>query len=150
MILLGQYKRCSICLILFFNLFELFPAFIFANNIGNLVNNSFGVNVFYPVPLILLFRGFNFILTAIVSSGSNFTSSSPSSGKSSSSKSRAKHSGLFRTFSLFFESSESLSYWVIYMFKSLSYNLDSVLITTFLFSKSFSWASLFASIFSVS
>ena len=32
----------------FFNLFELFPAFICANNIESLVNSLFGVKVFDP------------------------------------------------------------------------------------------------------
>ena len=61
-------------------MFELFPNFICANNIGSLVNSLFGVKIFNPVPVILLFQGFNFILSAIVSSGFNFTCSLPSSG----------------------------------------------------------------------
>ena len=47
-------------MISFFNLLELFPAFICASNIGSLVNNIFGVKICYPFP--------------------SFTSSSPSSG----------------------------------------------------------------------
>ena len=71
--LLSWYKRYSICLISFFNLFELFQAFVCANNIGSLVNGLFGVKTFNPVPA--FFRGINFTLSAIVSCGSNFTSS---------------------------------------------------------------------------
>ena len=41
-------------------LYELFTAFVCANNIGRLVNNLFGVKIFNPFPF--------------------FTSSSPSSG----------------------------------------------------------------------
>ena len=37
-------------LISFFNLYELFPAFICANNIGSLVNNLFGVKICNPFP----------------------------------------------------------------------------------------------------
>ena len=32
-------------MILFFSLYELFPAFIFANNTGHLVNSLFGVKI---------------------------------------------------------------------------------------------------------
>ena len=39
-----------ICLILCFNLYELFPAFLCTNNIGSLVNNLFGVNIFNHFP----------------------------------------------------------------------------------------------------
>ena len=35
---------------LFFNYFELFPAFNCANNIGILVNDLFGVKIFNPFP----------------------------------------------------------------------------------------------------
>ena len=108
MIRLCRYKEYSICLISFFNRYALLTAFICANNIGRLVNNLFGVKIFNHVSVI--FRRFNFILSTIISSGSNFTSSSPSSGKSSSSKSSVKLSGLSRTFTLFFEYSESLPY----------------------------------------
>ena len=79
----------------------MFPAFICANNIGSLVNNLLGVKVFNLVSIFFLFRGFNSVLSAIVSSGYNFTFSSPPTedigGKSSSSKykSIAKFSGTF-------------------------------------------------------
>ena len=48
LILLCSYKKYSICLILFFNLHELFPAFICANNTGSLVNSLFGVKILIP------------------------------------------------------------------------------------------------------
>ena len=112
-ILLGWYKTHNICLICFFNLHEFFPAFQCANNKRSLVNSLFGVEIFNSVAVIF-FRGFNFILSVIVSSGSNFTSFSSSAGgigcQSSSSKSRINISGLFITLKLFFESSQSLSY----------------------------------------
>ena len=54
--------------------------FTCAYNIGSLVNNFFGVKIFNPVPVFFLFRGFNFTLAAIVSSGSNFTFSLHSCG----------------------------------------------------------------------
>ena len=80
-----------------FNLLELFPAFICANNIGNLVNSLFGVGIFNPVPVFL--GGFNSALTAIAFSGSNCTSSLASNGgvggKSSSSLSKYKSIGKF-------------------------------------------------------
>ena len=57
----------------------MFPAFICANNIESLVHNLFCVKIFNPAPVIFLFRDFNFILSGIVSSGSDFTSTSPSS-----------------------------------------------------------------------
>ena len=50
MILLCWYKRYSICIVSFFNLYELFPAFISANNIGSLVNNLFIVKTFNAYP----------------------------------------------------------------------------------------------------
>ena len=59
------------CLISFFSLSELFPAFIFAYNIGSLVNSLFGVKILNPVPVFLLSRGFNFTLSAIVSCDGN-------------------------------------------------------------------------------
>ena len=34
----------------FFNLYELFPAFICTNNAGSLVNNLFEVKIFNPAP----------------------------------------------------------------------------------------------------
>ena len=80
MILLCLYKRYHICLISYFVLHELFPAFICANNFGSLVNSLFGVEIFNTVPVLFLFQGFNFILSAIVSSDSNFTSSLSSNG----------------------------------------------------------------------
>ena len=66
--------------LIFLNLFELSPTFICANNTGCLVNNLFGGNIFNPVPSFFLFREFHFTPSAIVYSGSNFISSSPSSG----------------------------------------------------------------------
>ena len=101
-------------LISFFNSYELFPAFICSNNVRNLVNNLFGIKAFNPVSVFFFFGGFDFTLPAIVSSGPSFTSLPTSSdgivGKSSSSKSKVKFSGLFRTFIFFFLSSEGLSY----------------------------------------
>ena len=47
-ILLYSNKRCNICLISFFNLYDLFLAFIYPNNIQSLVNNLFGVNISNP------------------------------------------------------------------------------------------------------
>ena len=94
-------QKYSICLISFFKLYELFLAFICANNIGSLVNSLLWVKIFNPISVVFLFRGFNFILSAIGSSGSNFTSSSSSndglSGKSPSSSSPLK-SSLFPEF----------------------------------------------------
>ena len=52
-ILLCWYKRYSICLISFFNLFELFPAFVCAINIRSLTNNLSGVG-FFDIFLLLL------------------------------------------------------------------------------------------------
>ena len=49
-ILLCWYKWHSICLTSFFNLYKLFPAFICANNIGTLLSNLFGVNIFNIFP----------------------------------------------------------------------------------------------------
>ena len=63
------YKRCGICMILFFSLYELFPAFIFANNTGHLVNSLFGVKI--------LIRFLSFI------SSSSLPSSVGKDGKSS-------------------------------------------------------------------
>ena len=80
LILLCWNKRYGICLILFFNLYELFPAFICSNNIGSLVNKLLRVKVFNHILVIFIFWGFNFILSAIVSSCSNFTSSSKPRG----------------------------------------------------------------------
>ena len=50
MILLCWFKRYGICLISFFNVYELFQAFIYANNIRSLVNSLFGVKIFKPFP----------------------------------------------------------------------------------------------------
>ena len=84
------YQRYSISLISFFNLHELFPAFICAYNVESLVNSFFGLNIFNPVPSLFLFWGFHSTLWAIFYSESNFTSSPPPSagigGKSPSSK----------------------------------------------------------------
>ena len=49
-ILVCRYKKYSICLISFYNLFESFTTFICANNIESLVNNLFGVKRFNPFP----------------------------------------------------------------------------------------------------
>ena len=43
-------KKIQCCLISFFNLYELFPAFIRTNNIVGLVNNLFGVRIFNLFP----------------------------------------------------------------------------------------------------
>ena len=48
MVSLCWYRRCSIYIVSFFKLNEVFPVFICANNIGSLVNNLFGVNIFNP------------------------------------------------------------------------------------------------------
>ena len=53
-ILLCRWKRHSIRLILFFDLYELFPAFICANNIGSLVKNLSEVKSLNPFPFLLL------------------------------------------------------------------------------------------------
>ena len=52
-ILLCWYKRYSIFLILFFLLFELFPAFIYVDNIGSLVNSLFGIKIFNYFPFLI-------------------------------------------------------------------------------------------------
>ena len=78
MILLCWKKWYSICLISFFNLFELFRAFVCANKIESLVNNLFGVKNFDPVT-ICFFE--DFILLFQKKFISNFISSSPSIGK---------------------------------------------------------------------
>ena len=44
----------------FLNFYEVFSAFISANDTGSLANSLFGVNVFNPVPDFFLFRDFNF------------------------------------------------------------------------------------------
>ena len=76
---------------LIFNLFEEFPAFVFANKIGSLVNNLFGVKHFNPFP-VYPFSRFNLPLLERISSGSSFTPSSLSSacigGKLSPTKSK--------------------------------------------------------------
>ena len=91
LILLCWYKTYSICLISFFSLFELFPAFICANNIWSLVNNLFGVKLFNNVSVFFLVRGFNLTLSlTIVSSGSNFSSTSSLFSFSSSSSTKSK------------------------------------------------------------
>ena len=68
---LHWYKRYIVCLILLFTFLELFRAFICVDNIGTLVNKVFNL-------VISPFQRFIFILSAMVSSGSNFTSSWPS------------------------------------------------------------------------
>ena len=70
-------------MISFFNLFELYPAFICTNSIGSLVNSLFRVKIFNPFPyvsssssystkiggmVLFLFQGINFTLSVIVSS----------------------------------------------------------------------------------
>ena len=40
----------------FFNLHELFPAFICANNTGSLINNLFGINIFNPAAIFFFFE----------------------------------------------------------------------------------------------
>ena len=50
MILLCWWKRYSICLTIFPNLYELFPPFTCGNNIANL----FGVNIFNSVAVVFL------------------------------------------------------------------------------------------------
>ena len=61
MLIQKYINRNSICLISFFNLYELFPGFICANNIGSLVNRFFGVNIFNPALIFFfLYGGFNF------------------------------------------------------------------------------------------
>ena len=47
------YERYSICLISFFNFYELFPDFICAKNIGSLVNSLLIVKIFNPFPVTL-------------------------------------------------------------------------------------------------
>ena len=44
----GQCKEYSICLILFLSFSELFPAFNWAKEIGNLLSIWFGVKIFKP------------------------------------------------------------------------------------------------------
>ena len=44
------YKRYSICLISFFSLYKFFPAFIFVNNVGSLINNLLEVKTFNCFP----------------------------------------------------------------------------------------------------
>ena len=53
-------------LISFFNLYELLPDFIRANNIGSLVSNLGGVKVLIPVHVFFLSRRFDFTYSAIV------------------------------------------------------------------------------------
>ena len=64
----------------------------------------------FLILFLLFFRRFNFTLSAIVSSGSNFNSSlsynGGIAGESSSSKLRINISGLFKSFTLFFKFSE--------------------------------------------
>ena len=69
MILLCWYKRYSVCLIPSFNLSELFPTFICADKIGDLVNSLFGVKIFNP----------SFITSSLSSSGGMLSSFSLSS-----------------------------------------------------------------------
>ena len=55
---LCRYKIHSICLTLFFNLHDLFLAFICANNIGSLINIFFGVKSLILFLLLLLVVAF--------------------------------------------------------------------------------------------
>ena len=65
-ILLCWYKKCSICLVWFFNLRESFQSFICASNIGSLVSSLFGVK--FSIMFLLIFcGGFDFTLSEIVS-----------------------------------------------------------------------------------
>ena len=80
-ILLYWYKRFCSCLISFFNLYEFFLAFNCDYNIGSLANGLFGVGIFNPVPSFFLSWGFNFTLSAIVSSGSSLPYSVSIEGK---------------------------------------------------------------------
>ena len=63
----------KICLISFFSMYELFPAFICANNTGSVDNNLLGVKIFNPFP--------SFTSSSLSSGGmsSNFSSLSNSS-----------------------------------------------------------------------
>ena len=108
-----------------------------AKNVETLVNSLCRFNIYNPVSWFFLFQGFNFILSVIVSFGSYLKSSSSSSIHSQSSsskyKSRANFSGLFWTFIFYFRTFINLSYWVVYTFRSLSYNPEAAASTTFLF-----------------
>ena len=90
------------------------------NIIGSLVNSLFEIILVNPVPSFFLFWGFNCAHSAIVSSGSNFTSSSSFSSKY---KPVGKFSGIFWTWTVLL-SFLSLSYWVLYILRSLSYNSE--------------------------
>ena len=85
-------QEFSICLISCFNLYELFPVFIY-NDIASLANSLFGVIIVNPFPFFIssspLFSGgmsdksssfssclLNFTLSGIVSSGSDLLYSS--------------------------------------------------------------------------
>ena len=140
-------------MISFSNLYELFPAFICANNIGILVNNMFGVKIFNHVP-VFFFKDFNslleqwFLLDLILLLYHILVVALVVNDLKQ--HQELSFLGLFKTFILFFWSFESLSYWFVCIFKSLSYNLEAVLIGTFPFSNSFLWSSLFGLIYSVS
>ena len=76
MTLLCWYKRYSIFLISFVNLYEFFPAFICAAHIGSLVNSLCRVNVFnnninVNYDTITFSQSFKFALSAIVSCDGN-------------------------------------------------------------------------------
>ena len=150
MILLCWYKRYSIFLISFFNLYELFPTFICANNIGSLVNNLCGIGflilflLFFFFDVLILFFQQLFLLALILLFQHLLVVNDLQQNQ------ELIFQVYLHKFILFFLSSESLSYWVIYMVKRLSYNLEAVLITTFLFSKSFSWYFLYGLMSSIS
>ena len=65
-ILLYWCKRHNICLISFFSLFELFPAFICANNIGIQVYNLFGVICLVNKFLIFLHLAVTWMVTHLI------------------------------------------------------------------------------------
>ena len=150
MILLCWYKRYRLCLISFFNLHELFAAFICGNNIESLFNNFFGDKTFNPVPVFFLFWEFSFNVSAIVFSGSNLLFHHLLIVELMVNHLQENQELSFQVYleHLSF-SSERLSYWVVYILKSLSNNLEAILIITFLFRKSFYWSSLFELISSI-
>ena len=86
------------CKTSFFNLHELLPAFIRANNIGSLVNSLFEVNIFNPFHVIF-FKNLILLFQQQFLPSSNFTFSSSSNGgiyvKSSSSPCKYKSTGRF-------------------------------------------------------
>ena len=61
---------------------------------GSLVHSLFEVKVFKPIPAVFIFREFNFIYLAIVSSSSNLTSSSSSCSDTIGKSSLSKHKSI--------------------------------------------------------